>query len=177
MKNYKTLLEENLAWAKETFEKVNVKMSAMTQRSRDKVVDGVDENGFHVEKHRTWWTNGFWGGLNYMLYAYTKNEEYLKTGKRSEELMDVALAKSLAERARIKKIEHSGLKLTFVTERPDLSVWSELFATNRSLSFVGLGSPLIVYRLRKDEDPATVAAKIMMEYVEIMDSNNEVKNG
>ena len=94
-----------------------------------------------------------------------------------ERLMDVALAKSLAERARIKKIEHSGLKLTFVTERPDLSVWSELFATNRSLSFVGLGSPLIVYRLRKDEDPAAVAAKIMIEYTEIMDSNNEVKNG
>ena len=94
-----------------------------------------------------------------------------------ERLMDVALAKSLAERARIKKIEHSGLKLTFVTERPDLSVWSELFATNRSLSFVGLGSPLIVYRLRKDEDPAAVAAKIMIEYAEIMDSNNEVKNG
>ena len=93
--------------------------------------------------------------------------------KTVERLMDVALAKALAERARIKKIEHSGLKLTFVTERPDLAVWSELFASNRSLSFVGLGSPLIVYRLRKDEDPTAVAAKIMSEYVEIMESNNE----
>ncbi len=94
--------------------------------------------------------------------------------KTVERLMDVALAKALAERARIKKIEHSGLKLTFVTERPDLSVWSELFASNRSLSFVGLGSPLIVYRLRKDEDPTAVAAKIMAEYVEVMESNNEL---
>ena len=93
--------------------------------------------------------------------------------KTVERLMDVALAKALAERARIKKIEHSGLKLTFVTERPDLAVWSELFAENRSLSFVGLGSPLIVYRLRKDEDPTAVAAKIMTEYVGIMESNNE----
>ena len=93
--------------------------------------------------------------------------------KTVERLMDVALAKALAERARIKKIEHSGLKLTFVTERPDLAVWSELFAANRSLSFVGLGSPLIVYRLRKDEDPTAVAAKIMTEYVGIMESNNE----
>ena len=90
-----------------------------------------------------------------------------------ERLLDVALSKALAERARIKKIEHSGLKLTFVTERPDLAVWSELFAANRSLSFVGLGSPLIVYRMRKDEDPTAVAAKIMAEYVRIMDSNNE----
>ena len=92
--------------------------------------------------------------------------------KTVERLLDVALAKALAERARIKKIEHSGLKLTFVTEKPDLSVWSELFAANRSLSFVGLGSPLIVYRLRKDEDPAFVAAKIMSEYVEAMDSED-----
>ena len=87
--------------------------------------------------------------------------------------MDVALAKALASKARIKKIEHSGLKLTFVTEKPDLSIWSELFASNRSLSFVGLGSPLIVYRLRKDEDPTAVAAKIMTKYVETMDDEKE----
>ena len=90
-----------------------------------------------------------------------------------ERLLDVALAKALAARARIKKIEHQGMKLTFVSERPDLAVWSELFASNRSLSFVGLGSPLIVYRLRKDEDPTAVAAKIMSDYVAIMDSENE----
>ena len=90
-----------------------------------------------------------------------------------ERLMDVALAKAMASRARIKKIEHTGLKLTFVTEKPDLSVWSELFASNRSLSFVGLGSPLIVYRLRKDEDPTAVAAKIATEYVEAMESDKQ----
>ena len=86
--------------------------------------------------------------------------------------MDVALAKALCQRARIKRIEHSGYKLTFVTEKPDLSVWSELFARNHALSFVGLGSPLIVYRLRRDEDPTAVAARIMVEYVEAMDSEN-----
>lgn len=90
-----------------------------------------------------------------------------------ERLLDVALAKALAQRARIKKIEHQGMKLTFVQEKPDLTVWSELFTTNRSLSFVGLGSPLIVYKLRKDEDPTTVAAKIMSDYVAVMDSENE----
>ena len=90
-----------------------------------------------------------------------------------QRLMDVALAKALASKARIKKIEHSGLKLTFVTEKPDLAIWSELFATNRSLSFVGLGSPLIVYRLRKDEDPTAVAAKVMSAYVDAMESEKE----
>ena len=95
MKSYNTILNENLEWAKETFAKIDKKMSAMTLRSRDKIPDGVDANGMHVDRMLTnpnWWCNGFWGGLNFMLYDYTKNEEYLKTGKRSEELMDKALA-------------------------------------------------------------------------------------
>ena len=79
MKSYNTILNENLDWAKETFAKIDKKMSAMTLRSRDKIPDGVDANGMHVDRMQTnpnWWCNGFWGGLNFMLYAYTKNEEY-----------------------------------------------------------------------------------------------------
>ena len=91
MKNYNEILAENKAWAEETFAKIDKKMSAMTIRSRDKVPDGVDENGFHVEKSIDWWTNGFWGGLNWLLYDYTKNEEYMTTAKRQEVLMDEAL--------------------------------------------------------------------------------------
>ncbi len=91
MKTYNQLLAENKAWAEETFAKIDKKMSAMTVRSRDKVPDGVDENGFHVEKNIDWWTNGFWGGLNWLLYDYTKNEEYLKTAKKQELLMDEAM--------------------------------------------------------------------------------------
>ena len=45
MKNYKELLSENIEWAKETFAKIDNKMSAVTLRSRDKLPDGVDENG------------------------------------------------------------------------------------------------------------------------------------
>ena len=93
MKSYKTLLEENRAWAEETFKKIDAKMSAMTVRSRDKIPDGVDENGFHVEKSITWWTNGFWGGLNWLLYNYTKNEDYKLTAQSNEKRMDEALAK------------------------------------------------------------------------------------
>ena len=83
-------------------------------------------------------------------------------------LLDVALAKALASKAKIKKIEHNDLRLNFVTEKPDLAVWSELFAKYRSLSFVGLGSPLIVYRLRKDEDPTIACVKVMYDYVQAM---------
>jgi unsaturated chondroitin disaccharide hydrolase len=91
MKNYNEILAENKAWAEETFAKIDKKMSAMTIRSRSKIPDGVDADGFHVEKSIDWWTNGFWGGLNWLLYDYTKNEEYLKTAKEQEILMDEAL--------------------------------------------------------------------------------------
>ena len=90
MKNYSTILKENLDWAKKTFAKVDAKMQKITVRSRDKLADGVDANGMHVSKIPNSWTAGFFGALNYMLYEYTKNEEYLKTAKRSEELMDAA---------------------------------------------------------------------------------------
>ena len=93
MKNYNTILSENLEWAKETFSKIDAKMQHVTLRSRNKLPDGVDENGVHVDRMLTnpnWWCNGFWGGLNYMLYERTGNEEYLKTAKRSEELLDTA---------------------------------------------------------------------------------------
>jgi unsaturated chondroitin disaccharide hydrolase len=91
MKNYNEILAENLDWAKETFAKIDKKMSAVTLRSRDKLVDGVDENGFHKSRSAIGWTSGFWGGLNWLLYNYTKNEEYLKTAKASEFLMDDGL--------------------------------------------------------------------------------------
>ena len=91
MKNYNEILAENKAWAEEIFAKIDNKMSAMTIRSRSKVPDGVDADGFHVEKSIDWWTNGFWGGLNWLLYDYTKNEEYMKTAKEQEILMDEAL--------------------------------------------------------------------------------------
>jgi unsaturated chondroitin disaccharide hydrolase len=45
----------------------------------------------HTDKkdtQRHWWTNGFWGGLNALLYKHTGNEEYFKTLSRSEELLD-----------------------------------------------------------------------------------------
>ncbi len=95
MKSYKTLIKENLAWAQEIFEKIDKKMSAVTLRSRNKLPDGVDENGVHIDRfptNPTWWTSGFWGSLNCLLYEHTKNEEYLKTAKASLGLTKEAMS-------------------------------------------------------------------------------------
>ena len=84
MKSYKTLLKENRAFAEAAFEKIHKKALEMAKRSRNKLVYSVDENGMHKECDSTWWTSGFFGAMNYMLYAYTKDEEYLKTARSQE---------------------------------------------------------------------------------------------
>ncbi len=43
------------------------------------------------DKSSCWWTNGFWGGMNWLMYLGTGNEEYRKTAERSEILLDAAL--------------------------------------------------------------------------------------
>lgn len=91
MKNYNQIIAENRAWAEETFKKIDAKFSKVTLRSRNKLADGVDSRGIHKEVAPEIWTSGFWGGLNHLLYDYTKNEDYLKTAQRSEELLDPAL--------------------------------------------------------------------------------------
>ncbi len=92
MKTYQTILAETQGWAQEVFKKIDAKLSQMTLRSYDKIPDGVTEDGMHKEKAITWWTNGFWGGTNHLMYMQTGNEDYLKTARRSEEKMDEALA-------------------------------------------------------------------------------------
>lgn len=91
MKNYKELLDKNRAWAEETFSKIDKKFSEVTLSCRDKLADNIDEQGHRLSVKANVWTSGFWGGLNVLLYEKTKNEDYLLTAKRSEELLDEAL--------------------------------------------------------------------------------------
>ncbi len=87
------LIRENQAWIDETFEKLNKKLEKVAVRSREKLpyttIDGVHDSKTGEQSH--WWTNGFWGGMMWLMYNETKNEEYRKTAERSEELLDAAL--------------------------------------------------------------------------------------
>jgi unsaturated chondroitin disaccharide hydrolase len=90
MKTCNEIFSENREWAKGVFERIDAKMSHVTLRSRSKLPDGVDENGIHVCRDVTWWTNGFWGGLNWLLYNATGKEDYKLTALESEKLLDAA---------------------------------------------------------------------------------------
>ena len=74
------LKEEELAWAGETLKRAEEKLKKVSGRSAHKIpyttVDGVhdDRSG---DDQIDWWTNGFWGGMMWQLYALTQDEEYL----------------------------------------------------------------------------------------------------
>ena len=78
MKNCKELLSENRAWAEEIFKKIDRKMSKVTTRPPKPIRPSS-------------WVAGFWGGTNVLLYEATKNEDYLKSAKEREALLDEAL--------------------------------------------------------------------------------------
>ena len=86
------LINENSAWLNETWNKLHKKLSEVAIRSRDKLpstaVDGVHNS---MDEAPTCWTNGFFGGMMWLMYNMTQNREYMATAQRSEELLGAAL--------------------------------------------------------------------------------------
>ena len=89
----KNVIEQNRDWIDSTWEKVEKKLLKTAVKSREKIpyttIDGEHDN--KVTEDITWWTNGFWGGMMWLMYKETGNEEFRKTAERSEELLDQAL--------------------------------------------------------------------------------------
>ena len=80
----------------ELWNKIDKKLSRVAISAREKLpyttIDGVYDDRSHEGADGVdWWTNGFWAGMMWLMYAGTKNEEYKITARRSEELLDKAL--------------------------------------------------------------------------------------
>ena len=82
--------------------------------------------------------------------------------RQTQRLVEVALIKALATDAGIERIECNGGNLTFVTKKPSLPLWSEVFAKYPGMRFGPTGDR-IIYRLT-DGDICAVASAIMKEY-------------
>ncbi len=80
-------------WAEKFFDKLEKKISLSAIKFRDTIpyetLDGVYDD--MVKKDVTWWTNGFFGGLMWLMYKATGKEEYRITAERQEELLFPAL--------------------------------------------------------------------------------------
>lgn len=88
-----TIIQQNKEWIDLTWEKIDKKLCKTAVKSRDKL-PYTTINGVHDDKKETdvcWWTNGFWGGMMWLMYKATGNEEYRKTAENSEKLLDEGL--------------------------------------------------------------------------------------
>ena len=88
-------------------------------------------------------------------------------------LLDVAIAKAIAEKADIDKVEWRGGDLVFIVKRPDLAIWSEVFSRWHGMRFAPTGDR-VIWRLANGE-PAEAAAKIMKDYYTAQHSAKEEK--
>ena len=89
---YNDYIEQNKEWIDEVFAKLDAKLSKTAVKSREKIPYTLGANGEHDDRSPAphCWTNGFWGGLMWLMYEYTKNEDYKLTALRSEEKQDAA---------------------------------------------------------------------------------------
>ena len=87
--SFESIIKENEYWIENTWKKLDRKLSRTAIKSRNKIPYTV-KDGVHDDKkdNITWWTNGFWGGLMWLMYEATKNPEYATTAKTSERLLE-----------------------------------------------------------------------------------------
>lgn len=90
-------------WASKTIDKIREKMDWVSEKNRDKIPYTTDDAGnyddrsdgsksWNVDDGLNWWTNGFWGGIMWLLYQDTGDEKYAQIARISEERMEQCFA-------------------------------------------------------------------------------------
>lgn len=86
-------------WLEQTIEKIRSKMSWVSEKNRDKIPYTTDTDGNYDDRSDRkkgwslgngldWWTNGFWGGIMWLMYQDTKDEAYAEKARISEYRME-----------------------------------------------------------------------------------------
>lgn len=83
-------------------------------------------------------------------------------------LLNVSLSRALASKCEIKKVELRDGTLIFSQDKPNLSIWSELFGKYKGLTFRSVGSLSIIYRVRAGEDATECAMDIITDYYNVI---------
>lgn len=80
-------------WADEIWEKLNKKYTATLKRLDKNLIPYTSKDGKFLARSENIeeWTNGFWGGLMWLMYLGTKDENYKKCALHNEVLLDKAL--------------------------------------------------------------------------------------
>lgn len=85
---------EDRKWVDETWKRIDEKLKVVAPLNKEKIPYTTVNGEFNdmVKSDITWWTNGFWPGLMWLMYVGTKNEMYKEVAERSEGLLDDAFA-------------------------------------------------------------------------------------
>lgn len=92
-------MKEYQVWAEEVLRKVREKMEWVSEKNQDKIPYTTDENGNYDDRSEeekewladdglNWWTNGFWGGIMWLLYQDTGEERYADIARKSERKLE-----------------------------------------------------------------------------------------
>lgn len=92
-------MESYEAWADQVIEKIRQKLAWVSEKNRDKIpyttgADGSYDNRadeskeWGIDDGLNWWTNGFWGGILWLLYQDTGEERYAEIARISERRME-----------------------------------------------------------------------------------------
>lgn len=79
----------------------------------------------------------------------------------AQKLLDISLIRALAQAARVSRVEKRGNSISLTTEKPDLALWSEVFAAESGLSMRG---GAILAALRGKEDALSRALAVLCAY-------------
>ncbi len=88
-------MEEYGAWADQVIQKIRKKMEWVSEKNKGKIPYTTDESGnydnradqrieWNQDDGLCWWTNGFWGGIMWLMYQDTHEERYVQIARTSE---------------------------------------------------------------------------------------------
>lgn len=91
--SYKEIIAANREWVDGIWQRLDKKLSRVAVSSRGKL-PYTTVNGVHDDRSGDplFWTNGFFGGLMWLMYAETGNECYRTTAEVSEKKLDAAFS-------------------------------------------------------------------------------------
>lgn len=92
-------MNEREIWVNQTIDKIREKMNWVSEKNREKIPYTTDDQGnyddrsdpekkFSQDDGLNWWTNGFWGGIMWLLYQDTGEERYSEIARISEYRME-----------------------------------------------------------------------------------------
>lgn len=89
--------EKDIQWLEAVEKKIYEKMEWVSEKSKNKIpyttINGEHDNRIEntngsLDDGINWWTNGFWGGILWLMYNATKERKYAEIADFSEKVLD-----------------------------------------------------------------------------------------